>query len=649
MRKCLLLVLLGVVHFFGAMVFAQSDGGTSVKKAEKLYLSAKESLHNRNYEVAFEGFRAAIKKDPEYADAYMALAFGYKEYNLYNLYTDKILKNFLKVDELQPHNEKYVRVYFELAKISVDSGDYESASTYIDKVLEFPEANKRVTINAKELKKLCDFALEAKEYHYELNLEVLPRETVNCFQYNSSPSLTADGNTLYYSVRNHSTQYDEDIYFSERIDGEWTKSESISDKINTKGNDGLPNISGDGKTLVFTKCSYKLGNKTCDYDLYISHKEGEEWSEPVNLGDKVNSSAKEGSPSLSVDGKTLYFYSHRDGGYGNADLYVSHLNVDNEWSEPMNLGPTVNSAGSEVTPFIHADGRHLYFASTGHQGFGGYDLFYTVKSDTGWTVPKNMGSPINTPQNEGSLVILPDYSLGYYEIYELQSGVSYSNIYTFEIPEIFVPKFVSHFLVGKVYNEETGEHVNAEITVALLSDTVQKQITHSDSISGSYLTSLTEGGEYALYVKAKGYMFKSVFFDYKSDSSYQDVKLDIHLSPIKPNSSAVLANLFYETDSYVLSEESKYELNNLVSFLRINSSAKIQIGGFTDNQGKEDYNVALSTDRAKAVFDYLLSAGIEADRVTYKGFGAKYFVADNATEEGRAKNRRIEVKVLSLD
>ena len=472
-------------------------------------------------------------------------------------------------------------------------------------------------------------------------------DVVNSYFAQSHPVLTADGKTMYFTSLTGLSKLDhEDIVSSTFSNGQWSKPESISDKLNTKDNEGTSTISMDGNTLVFVSCGRPDGLGSCD--LYISKKLNGEWSLPTNLGSSINSNVWDSHPALSADGRTLYFVSARKGGFGKEDIYVSHLMDNRQWSTAMNAGKTINTSGTEFSPFIHADGTALYFSSNGLPGMGGLDLFYTKGFDTSWTAPINMGYPINTNQNDETLFITLDGKKGYYSRFE-GTNVNYNSrifLYEFDVPDSFKPEKLSTFAQGHIYDEETKKTLGAGLELIDLETSKVVQHVQSDSINGLYTIVLTEGKEYALYISSKGYLFQSMNLDYKKPSGFNPVSLDAYLKLIRTGANVALNNIFFATNSYTLEDKSITELKKLIAFMNSNPAVRVELSGHTDNVGTADANLKLSTQRAKAVSDYLIANGISSARIIYKGYAALKPIADNDTEEGRQKNRRLEVKIL---
>ncbi|MBS1934293.1 MAG: OmpA family protein, partial [Bacteroidetes bacterium] len=359
----------------------------------------------------------------------------------------------------------------------------------------------------------------------------------------------------------------------------------------------------------------------------------------------VNSEFWDAAPSLSPDKRDLYFTSNRAGGFGGNDIYVCHRLPNGRWSEPENLGPEINTVGDESTPFIHADNQSLYFTSNGRQGYGGDDLFVTRKDATGkWSKPENLGYPINTIENEGSIVISADGKTAYYasDRSDSRGGL---DIYTFQLPDNVRP-FRTLWIKGKVFDAKTNKGLPSAVE---LIDLATKQIISKvqTSETGNYFITLPVGKDYAFNVNRRGYLFFSENFPLSKKEPDSTYNIDIPLQPIEANATVVLKNIFFDINKYEIKIESQVELDEVVQLMKDNPTVKIEISGHTDNVGKPSDNLKLSENRARAVVAYLTLKGIDAARLSFKGLGDTKPVADNRTEEGRAKNRRTELRVVS--
>ncbi len=340
--------------------------------------------------------------------------------------------------------------------------------------------------------------------------------------------------------------------------------------------------------------------------------------------------------------KELYFASERPDGYGNSDIYVSYRNADGSWSRPQILDTTINTPWAETSPFIHPDGKTLYFCSNGHKGVGGFDIFVTQKDENGkWTSPKNLGYPINTPQNDIGLVVSASGKHAYI-CSNRKGGYGLIDIYRFDLPEPLQPEKMI-YIKGKVFDEKSYKPVKATCEIINLQN--QKVIfsTQSDSLTGEFILCLPQKEEYGLYITSNKYLFYSQ--NIKAETIEEGIINDIYLKPVKKGSYIVLPNIFFEVDSFKLKTTSIVELNKIIAFLNEHPDINVEISGHTDNTGNDQYNLSLSEKRAKSVYEYLIKNGIKAERLKYKGYGSIKPRASNDTEEGRALNRRTELSI----
>jgi outer membrane protein OmpA-like peptidoglycan-associated protein len=316
-----------------------------------------------------------------------------------------------------------------------------------------------------------------------------------------------------------------------------------------------------------------------------------------------------------------------------------------KWSRPVNLGDSINTSGDEMAPFLHADGKTLFFSSTGGPGLGGYDLFVSRKDPTGqWSKARNLGYPINTNANEINIFVSLDGSHAWISS-DREGGKGGFDIYGFPTPEQIRPEKVL-FVKGVVMDAESGKLLEAKIELTNLLNNQNEDSTKSDPLTGTFLMVLHPGTDYAFNIVKKGYLFFSKNLNLKESGSLEPIHQTFRLTPIKAGEQITLNNIFFDFNSAVLKAASLTELNKLLEMLRENTGLRIRISGHTDNVGDAAYNKKLSTDRALAVRDFLISNGIDAGRIEYEGFGDTKPVASNASEAGRKKNRRTEVTVL---
>ncbi len=380
----------------------------------------------------------------------------------------------------------------------------------------------------------------------------------------------------------------------------------------------------------------------------MSEKQGSTWSPPVNLGPDVNTSAWESQPSLSADGQTIYFVRGYPTASGNKeqDIHVAKRNADGTWGGAVKLPRTVNSRGKEESAHIHPDGKTLYFSSNGHVGMGGLDIYVTQKMDNGkWSEPVNLGYPINTHKDENSLLVSPNGEIAYFAS-SREGGFGNLDMYSFVLPKEVRPIPVT-FAQGLVIDAETKKPVEALLRLSDVSSQSLTSQLSSDAVTGEFLIALPAGETYALSVTAEGYLFHSETFSLKENKGNEPYALTVELKKIKEGTAIVLQNIFFDLDKDQMKIESLSELKELAGFLNANTEIRIEISGHTDNQGADDYNEDLSLRRANAVKKYLVEReNIAADRLETKGYGASKPLVSNDTEEGKAKNRRTEFKVL---
>ena len=618
----------------GLHVFAQQVN----KKAVNLYNQALAKASDGEYQEGIRIIREALKIEPKYIDAYLTLGGIYGE-----------LKDYKDAVASYESARSIDSIYFKDFSLPYSInlaglGEFEKALKAVDDFLSIENLNPSGK-RAGEYRRQCySFALEYAKKNNIGGYRFEPRnlgENVNSKVSEYFPTITIDGRQLFYTRRVNSMN--EDFYESSLVDNSWKPAKSLPGDINTMLNEGAQNISQDGEWLIFTGCNFPEGYGSCD--LYISYLTPQGWSAPENLGQNINTEAWESAPSLSPDKRDLYFASNRPGGMGKSDIYVCHRNPDGTWNAPENAGPQINSVGNESCPFIHADNQTLYFTSDGHPGYGGDDLFLVKKQSGGkWSQAENLGYPINTIENEGSLVIASDGKTAYYasDRSDSKGGL---DLYTFELRSEVRPS-KTLWVKGKVFDSKTKKGLPSAVELTDLQTHEVLSKVQTDE-TGSYLVTLPVGKDYAFNVNRKGYLFYSENFPLTNNVPDSTYNIDIPLEPLHANATVILKNIFFDVNRYELKSESSTELDNIVELLKENPSLKIQINGHTDNVGKPSDNLKLSNNRANAVIQYLIGKGIDATRLSSKGWGETKPLADNSNEQGRAQNRRTEMKVVN--
>jgi len=608
------------------------------KKASKLFEQGKKLQENRDFENALIKYNEAIRRDSLFAEAYWQAGAACNTLRL----TNQANAYYWHLANKFPDEQRYLGAHLKLAEASFAIGNYKDALLEGNKYLSLKTNKDRYYDKANAIVQNCQFALSRIEKPLNFN----PRPLVypiNQFKQQYFPVLSADQSSLFFIKRDQ----DEEIYTSIKLqDDLWSLPVPIDSAITSEYNEGTCSVSADGRTLVFTSCMRADGFGSCD--LYITHKSGDSWSPPQNMGRPINSSAWDSQPALSADGKTLYYVSNRKGGLGNRDIWVTYFSLENGWSNPKNLGTNINTIRDDISPFIHVNGQTLYFATNGRLGFGGFDIYYSEKVDEQrWGTPINFGFPINTYNDELAMFITPDGAHGYYSYETKEEDEFSSKLYQIDIPEEISLKNRSSYVAGTIYDSLTSKPLSAEIALFNMSADMPSSEVVSDSVTGQYLMVLTEGAEYALYINAPNYLFKSYHFDLDSDSiGMEGIVANIALSPIKTGKKTKLSNVLFEHDSYALTEKSKKALLYVIEYLNNHPDIAIEIAGHTDDLGSDAYNLRLSKDRAYAVYDYFLSNGVGGHRMTYRGYGSIYPVASNDNYNERAKNRRIELEII---
>jgi len=617
---------------------------TANKRAIKLYEDAKKSEVDRDFDKAISLLEKSIDIDPKFAEAHQRLGMYYG--TLREL--KKSREHFEKAYEANPNSPSLHIAIIEIATFELTEGNYERAQKMASKYLTMkpPARYVRYTQRAKGIVSTCEFAIKGMKNPVDFNPITL-NDSVNAFKHQFFPVLTADQQTLIFTALNE--QKNEDIYECVRLEnGEWSSPRYITE-LNTPYNEGTCSISADGKTIIFTSCEggEKKRQNYGSCDLFISKKKGGVWSPPRNLGAAVNTKYWESQPALSADGSQLFFASNRPGGKGSRDIWMTQLDGQGKWKRPINMAQ-INTRGNEFSPFIHVNGQALFFSSDGHGGYGRLDLFQCRKDELGyWGKPENLGYPINTSGDQVALYITADGAKGYYSDGIMENNTRVKDVIKeFEIPiELKIEKVVD-VVKGVVYDAKTKQKLEAKIDlIDLKSDKAISSVT-SDIKNGDYLITLASGAEYALYVNKEGYLFKSLSFNYKEKTEAQAIELDIYLDPIEKGKTVTLNNIFFDFGSFDLEEKSKTELNKLITFMKENPNTKIEIGAHTDNVGSVEANNSLSLKRAQSVVAFLKSKGLAEARVISFGYGESQPVSSNDNDEGRAKNRRIEFKVL---
>ena len=637
LQAILLLIIFNMQYYFATAQWYDPEKVNS--KASEMYNKAYEAAQQENYTDAMKYVASAIKFDAKFVDAYLTRAGIYANMKKY----DSSVIDFEKGITL---DSIYAATYYLPYSISLAGvGQFEKALITVNQFLQNKTLNERSLKAGRYRQSVYQFAVEYEKMHPSKDYIFAPEnlgDSINTIYGEYYPSITIDGKNLIFTRRINS---DEDFYESTLENGIWQKALPLSGMVNTNLNEGAQNISQDGEWIIFAGCNYPEGQGSCD--LYISYKTLKGWSEPGNLGPVINTDFWESSPSLSPDKRDLYFSSDKPGGYGGRDIWVSHRN-GSKWSRPENLGPEINTSGNESSAFMYADNQTLFFNSNGHPGYGQTDIFFSKKqADSTWDVPINLGYPVNTINDEGSLIVAPDGKTAYYAS-DPSDSKGALDLYSFQLrKDIRPPKTL--WVRGKVYDSKTLIGLPSSVELTNTKNQVLLSKVQTDE-QGNYLTTLPIGNNYAFNVNRQGYLFYSENYEL-TDSNLDSVfHVDIPLQPIEKGAVIILKNIFFDTRMTELKPASITELNKVLQLMLDNPTLKILITGHTDNVGKAQDNFTLSNGRALAVINYLLaSKKIEKNRLQFKGLGATKPIENNDTEQGRSINRRTELSVIGID
>jgi flagellar motor protein MotB/tetratricopeptide (TPR) repeat protein len=638
MKNVFATILLFVFLLNGDGLNAQGYDAKNVsKKAKKNYELAMQKVDEGDYTAALTFLDIAIKINDNYLEALLSKAGILSELKRYST-SVAFYERAFAVDLDQSRD--YLLVY----SIALGGlGEFKKALNAVDRFLKLPGLNASSIQAAQYRKKSFEFAVTLDQLYPERAAIKIENggDSVNSAFSEYYPTLTIDGSQLIITRRTRGSA-DEDFFSSVLKEGRWRKAVPLFGKINTSYKEGAQQITPDGNWMVFSAKDYPEGLGS--FDIYLAYQTDNGWSERIHAGAVINSEYWESAPCLSPDKRQLYFASDRPGGFGGTDLYVSTRLANGKWTAPQNLGPVINTSGDESCPFMHADNETLYFNSNGHQGYGGTDLFLAKKIDKGFTAPQNLGYPLNTIDDEGSLFVTSDALTGFFASDRADSKGGL-DIYSIQLYNGIQPN-ASSWVEGRIYDSLNGKGISGLVEVVDLQSKVIISEVEADE-EGNYLSILPSGKNYAFNVSKRGYLFFSGRFLMKEVVVQKKFVYNIPLQPLQEGTKMILKNIQFESGKHELLPESFIELDKLLAILKENPRLKVLIVGHTDNIGNDNENLLLSNQRAKIVLNYFTSKGIAVERLTSKGMGAQQPVSDNQTEEGRALNRRTEMIILS--
>jgi outer membrane protein OmpA-like peptidoglycan-associated protein len=619
---------------------------TRSNRALKFYDQGKRDYELLYYDRAENSLKAAVGEDSGFLEAHLLLGQLYSDTGDW----EKAVRHYRAAKEIDPLF--FPPALYSLGRAEFRTGRYTEATTNLELYLKQPGASARLKTEAEKMLASCRFALSYPESLFETE-PISAGDSVNTTLDEYWPSVTGDGLQLIFTRevkraagygRDFNRDRQEDFYISRLTkDGYWGTARNAGAPLNTAGNEGAQSISSDGRSMFFTACDRNDGQGRCD--IYFSSYDGNRWSPGVNLGQPVNTTYWESQPSVSPNGRMLFFVSNRPGGMGGMDIWYSVRGNDGRWGRPVNPGKSINTAGDEFSPFIYFNGKTLYFSSNGRESFGGHDIYVTTMNrDSTWTTPENLGPPVNTPADETGLVIESSGRRAYFSsVRDKERG---KDIFYLDLPQRIQPEPVLYFR-GNVIDKQSGQPITAryELTDLTYRTDVISSVTDG---RGGFFVCLPQGSSYGLNVTAEGYMIFSENFDFAEGyTSAEPLTKTIALNKVRKGEFMRMYNVFYDTDSWELLEASIPELEHLLQFLVVNNTVVIEIGGHTDSDGSDQHNQRLSERRAESVRAYLVKRGIDSKRIFSHGYGETSPVADNLTPAGKRLNRRTEITILS--
>lgn len=623
------LLFVSVLFFLSIEMNAQTN-----KKVEDLYTEAQKQFSAKNYSGTIKTCNQILSEEPKFKDAHLLLA------DVYNR-LDSVNSEIIHLNKAGEIGREW-DVVFRLGEAHFKKADYFEALRYYNIYSDYkyiPE--KRQFLLACKIAS-CKFITQPLFNSEEIKLQKSGISATEEYW----PTISSDGKTMIFNRISNDSKLRTD-QMTQADSAKWDIAMLVNDTI-AFYNEGVKTLPDSSKIMFFTACNRPDGMGNCD--IYFARFKDGKWAEPVNAGSQVNSEFWEGQPSFSAESKVLYFSGDKTGGKGKSDIWKCELTGFSEdglpqWKQPVNLGNLINTSGIEISPFIYENKQLLYFASDGHPGIGGMDLYSAETDNLGnITNLKNLGYPINTHYDDAGLTLNYVCDTTYFTSSRMtEKG---EEIFAFNLDRGLATTPVAYVKV-KVIDLKTKKPVLASVKLENQPFKASRfQIQDTDE-NGETMFCVQLNRNYAFTISQPGYLFISRFINQGNVNSINEPQeLNIELEPIEIGAEVQLYNIYYETDSFRILPQSETELQNLVSFLKNNNELKIEIQGHTDSSGNAESNQILSQRRAKSVVDYLTRNGISTNRLKFGGYGDKVPISSNETAEGRMLNRRTTIKIL---
>lgn len=667
LKRILILITLTIVGYASCVAQFEMEFCNDIddKKLIKKYDKAVDLLISGKLDDAELVFAKVIDEEPEFTEAWLAIAeINYSRYSSahdqksQNQYYSKYVKCLEKISSTCPSFQEY-EISYKLGKIFFSRDDFDVAAKHLN--LYVKKGNKKSKFYSD-----AENTLSYIESYLNLIQNPVPFEPVvvkgiSTINDDYLPIISPDGTMAFYTHAYmkkdvssiYSDKFTEEFTMSRALDNSGVKfsdGEALPYPFNTGKNQGASSITIDNSTLYLTICEF-VSRDYDNCDIFYASKRNTGWSELQNLGTNINGLRSwESQPTISADGKTLYFASIRESNIGfdvnspTSDIYFSEKQEDGSWGKAQNMGPSINTSGNDKSPFIHSDSQTLYFSSDGHLGIGGFDIFFSKYRDNGWTKPINIGYPINTKRNDLGFVVNTQGTNAYFASNKL-NGAGGWDIYSIVLYPEARPEKV--FIVkGQLIDDVGNTITEAKLEIR---NTRTEEVSQGvvDAETGNYAIAVTVEEEefmddFIMVVKKENYSFTSALLEINEEIFEEPEVLNFEIKPIEPGKAVELNDIYFPTASFVIDTKSFVVLDSFVEFLADNPNVKIEIRGHTDNTGSYSTNIDLSNRRAKSVYDYLISKNIPSSRLSYRGYGPKLPLESNDTEWGRSRNRRTE-------